>query len=95
MAKMIVTAPSGNTVNMRQSPDSTALIVAKVPVRAVVEAEASQQGWCAIQYDNKSGYMMDKFLKPQNSSSSSSSSSLAELKAELQKILKMLDSLED
>jgi SH3-like domain-containing protein len=42
MAKMIVTAPSGNTVNMRQSPDSTALIVAKVPVRAVVEAEASQ-----------------------------------------------------
>lgn len=87
MPKMIVTATSGNTVNMRKLPDSTADIIARIPIGTVVESESSALGWHLIKYKDNRGYMMDKFL--------TSNSSLSELKIELQKILQLLDKLED
>lgn len=58
-----VYASQGQTVNMRNRPDLHASLVSKVPVRSTVNVISSGAEWCQISYEDKSGYMMTKFLK--------------------------------
>lgn len=66
----IVYAESGKTVNMRKAPKSTASVVMEVPIGATVVVFEKGDSWSQIQYRDKSGYMMTRFLKfeeePQN-----------------------------
>jgi uncharacterized protein YgiM (DUF1202 family) len=58
-----VTANSGNTVNMRLSPSTSAKVVAQVAVGQVVDVISAADEWSTITWNGKSGYMMTKYLK--------------------------------
>lgn len=68
-AKII--ASSGNTVNMRETPSSSARVINQVPVGQVVDVISAASDWSQIMYKNKSGYMMSKFLQKVESSEKS------------------------
>lgn len=59
----IVTAESGDTVNLRQSADKNSTIVLKVPIGATVEVIGTTDSWSNINYLGWSGWMMSKYLK--------------------------------
>lgn len=63
-----VTANSGNTVNMRLSPSTSAKVVAQVAVGQVVDVISAADEWSTITWNGKSGYMMTKYLKKVDSS---------------------------
>lgn len=58
-----VVAESGSSVRMRDGASSMAKVVMNVPVGAYVTLEEKvNDAWCKITYQNKTGYMMAKFL---------------------------------
>lgn len=61
--KMIVTAESGSTVNLRSAAGMSYPVLDKVPVGTQVDAISSANGWVYIQYGTRRGYMMEKYLK--------------------------------
>lgn len=63
-----VTAPSGNSVNMRQSPSSSAKVVTQVALGQVVDVLSVTNDWSEIIWNEKSGYMMSKYLQKIESS---------------------------
>lgn len=63
-----VTASSGSTVNMRTGPSTSGDIIKKVPIGALVDVIEETGEWSQIVYDNKTGYMMSKFLVKQEGS---------------------------
>ncbi len=68
--RAIVTAPTGKTVNMRSNPSVTSKVLFEVPIGTNIEVMDVLDGWSAVQYFGRPGYMMTKFLKPEGSSNS-------------------------
>lgn len=67
MNELIVTATTGNTVNMRSKPSTTAAILKSIPLKTKVEIiEKISDDWYKIKYSGQEGYMMAKFLKSNN-----------------------------
>lgn len=60
-----VTAPSGSTVNFRKTPSLRGALIMRIPLGTIVEIVQPGEEWCKIKYDNKTGYMMAKFLEIQ------------------------------
>lgn len=58
-----VTATSGQTVNLRQRPDKSSLIIARVPIGTPVQVKDTTDGWAQVTYGNHTGYIMVQFLK--------------------------------
>ena len=58
-----VTAPSGNSVNMRQSPSSAAKVLTQVAIGQIVDITGAADDWSKITWNGKTGYMMTKFLQ--------------------------------
>lgn len=58
-----VTASSGSTVNMRQTPSSNGALISKIGLGQIVDVTSVSGDWSAITWNGKSGYMMSKFLK--------------------------------
>lgn len=63
-----VTATSGTTVNMRQSPSTSAKVVSQIAVGQVVDVISAADEWSTITWNGKSGYMMTKYLEKVNGS---------------------------
>lgn len=61
--KAEVIASSGNNVNLRAQPNKSSKILAKVPLKQIVDVLSTQNGWSKIIYQNITGYMMNEFLK--------------------------------
>ena len=62
--KMIVTAESGGTVNLRSAAGMSYPVLEQVPIGATVEVISSTAGgWAYVQHGNRRGYMMEKYLK--------------------------------
>lgn len=57
-----VTASSGNSVNMRQSPSSSAKVISQVALDQIVDVISVENDWSEIIWNGKSGYMMSKYL---------------------------------
>ena len=94
MSKLIVTATSGKTVNMRKQPSTSAPILQQVPLSTEVELiEKSSDLWYKVEYSGTQGYMMAKYLKQKQSTISQDDlrkvyNSLNETLALIEKILK-------
>lgn len=59
-----VTAAQGSTVNLRKRPDSTAAVIDRVKLGAVVQVNEEAEGWAQVVTPNGDiGYMMTKFLR--------------------------------
>ena len=68
MSKLIVTATSGKTVNLRQQPSTTSKIIQAIPLTTEVELiEKTSTTWYKVKYLDKEGYMMAKYLKQKQS----------------------------
>lgn len=62
---MIVTAESGQYVNMRESTSVNSRLIVRVPVGSEVTViKTDKNGWTGVKYKRYEGYMMTKFLKP-------------------------------
>lgn len=59
----IVTAENGKAVKMRAKPSSSCRLYWEVPVGAEVIVDSVGDDWSLINYQNKVGYMMTKFLR--------------------------------
>ena len=64
----LVTAPTGSTVNMRARPSSSANLVDRLPIGtpvSVLQTAKNDAGeeWSQVVYDDRTGYMMTKFLR--------------------------------
>lgn len=61
--KAKVTAAQGSTVNLRKRPDSSAAVIDRVKLGAIVEVNEEADGWAQVVTPNGDvGYMMVKFL---------------------------------
>ena len=59
-----VTAAQGSTVNLRKRPDSTAPVIDRVKLGAIVQVNEEAEGWAQVVTPNGDiGYMMTKFLQ--------------------------------
>ena len=58
-----VYASSGSTVNLRVRPDIKSRVVAQIAIRSSVDVKDTGAVWSSVSYQDKSGYMMTKFLK--------------------------------
>ena len=58
-----VVAQSGGTVNMRKTPSLRGSLITRIPLGTTVEVVEPGEEWCKIKYQNKTGYMMAKFLE--------------------------------
>lgn len=51
-----------STVNLRAAPGTTNEIVAKIPGGSLVDAESCTDGWCAVTWQEKSGFAIQTAL---------------------------------
>ena len=61
--EMIVTAPSGNTVNMRASASLNAALVTRVDVGSRVTVQQKSGDWSRVTYGKYNGYIKNEYLK--------------------------------
>jgi len=58
-----VTAPTGSSVNLRESPSTKGKLIERVPIGSVVDVWEDAQGWAHIQTaEGRVGYMMSLYL---------------------------------
>lgn len=60
-AQAMVTTPSGS-LNLRESPNSSARVMLTIPYGAWVQVSAQGQTWCAVSYNGYTGYVMRQYL---------------------------------
>lgn len=64
MARMAtVVADSGSTVKMRSKPSTSDGLYWEVPVGATVQVAENTGGWAKVRYGDRTGYMMEEYLK--------------------------------
>lgn len=58
-----VVAMTGTTVNFRKTPRLVGALIERIPIGTIVDILEPGEEWCKIKYNNKTGYMMAKFLE--------------------------------
>ena len=51
-----------STVNLRAAPGTTSEIVAKIPGGSLIDAKDCSEGWCAVTWQDKSGFAIQTAL---------------------------------
>ncbi len=87
----IVTAQSGRTVNLRQRPDKSSAILARVPLGTQVTVLESAEGWAHITVCEKTGYMMNEFLTRQDENDAAT---MSDVLSRVSALEKRVDALE-
>ena len=52
----------GSTVNLRAAPGTTSEVLAKIPGGSLVDAGECSEGWCAVTWQDKSGFTIQSAL---------------------------------
>src|SRR5664279_263103 len=52
----------GSTVNLRAAPGTTSEVLAKIPGGSLVDADNCSEGWCAVTWQDKSGFAIQTAL---------------------------------
>lgn len=90
MITMKVTAPSGNTVNMRAEASISSRVLAAVPLSTLIEVIMREnEDWYKVRYKGTEGYMMAKFLR----NTEINQDDLRAVYNSLQETLKLLDKI--
>jgi uncharacterized protein YgiM (DUF1202 family) len=90
MTTMKVTAPSGNTVNMRAGASTSSKVLAVVPLSTLIEVIMREnEDWYKVRYKGTEGYMMAKFLR----NTEINQDDLRAVYNSLQETLKLLDKI--
>ena len=67
---MQVKTDNKGTLNLRADASSSSKILAQIPYGSVLEAEKVNENWSKVSYNNKNGYVMNKFLQTPSASAS-------------------------
>ena len=66
---MVAAAPAlarpayvATTVNLRAAPGTTSEIVGKIPGGSLIDAKDCSEGWCAVTWQDKSGFAIQTAL---------------------------------
>jgi uncharacterized protein YraI len=51
-----------STVNLRAAPGTTSEVVAKIPGGSLIDAKDCSEGWCAVTWQDKSGFAIQTAL---------------------------------
>ena len=51
-----------STVNLRAAPGTTSEIVGKIPAGSLIDAKDCSEGWCAVTWQDKSGFAIQSSL---------------------------------
>src|SRR5882724_9151628 len=51
-----------STVNLRAAPNTTSEVVSKIPGGSLIDADNCTDGWCAVTWQNKSGFAIQTAL---------------------------------
>jgi uncharacterized protein YraI len=51
-----------STVNLRAAPNTTSEVVSKIPGGSLIEADNCTEGWCAVNWQGKSGFAIQSAL---------------------------------
>lgn len=62
MQTMMVNCPDGETVRLREKPSTNAATICKVPSGDIVQGADYDLEWSRVDYDGRSGFMMNKYL---------------------------------
>jgi uncharacterized protein YgiM (DUF1202 family) len=57
-----ISGATGNTVNLRKNPDSSAVVLKTVPFGTVAQIVEEANDWSRFTYDGAEGWMMSKYL---------------------------------
>jgi len=52
----------GSTVNLRAAPGTTSEVLTKIPGGSLVDADNCSEGWCAVTWQDKSGFAIQSAL---------------------------------
>ena len=52
----------GSTVNLRAAPGTTSEVVTKIPGGSLIDAGECSEGWCAVTWQDKSGFAIQSAL---------------------------------
>lgn len=52
----------GSTVNLRAAPGTTSEVLAKIPGGSLVDTGECSEGWCAVTWQDKSGFAIQSAL---------------------------------
>lgn len=91
----IVTADNGKTVNLRAKPDIKSTIIERVTVGAIVTVLDEDGEWDKVSHAGKTGYMMDKYLVPENDDETPDEENITVRRAELEFWAESLETLLD
>lgn len=62
MEPMITVAESGTSVNLREQPNSSARVIARIPLGVTVSAAKFDSMYHQVNYEGTPGYVVSKFL---------------------------------
>jgi uncharacterized protein YraI len=51
-----------STVNLRAAPNTTSEVVSKIPGGSLIDADNCTDGWCAVTFQDKSGFAIQSAL---------------------------------
>lgn len=91
----IVTADSGKTVNLRAKADIKSTIIDRVAVGDTVTVLDEMEEWDKVSHAGKNGYMMDKYLVPENDDETPDDENVTVRRAELEFWVESLEALID
>lgn len=92
----VVTAPTGNTVNLRKGPSTNNTILEKVPIGATVDVLERGGTWCKVRHGSIIGYMMTEYLRESKPDDmpAETKSSLARIRVQLLELARQLEEIE-
>ena len=64
--KRCVNTPNNGTLNLRDAPNGSAPILARIPFGTTLEVTQINSDWSQTIYKNMNGYVMNKFLSSSN-----------------------------
>lgn len=60
--KAYVNTDNKGTLNLRAAASSSAMVLARIPYGTVLEIDNLNEEWSKVTYNDKTGYVMNKFL---------------------------------
>lgn len=60
--KMYVNTANKGTLNLRAAPSASGMVLAQIPFGTVLDTEMTSEEWSKVTYNDKIGYVMNKFL---------------------------------
>ena len=91
--KATVITDNKGTLNLRASSSSSSAIIAQIPYGTVLEVEKVNDTWSKTSYNNKSGYIMNKFLLTSSTSSSFDKDKLQAIYDNLKTTLSLIENI--